>query len=437
MGLLDNKDDLTALLLAMGFGTLGARKSTPLQALGQGGLLGMNAMYENQQNRRRNELTDQENAYRKLQTEHLQQQMEQARAAQAKQAAMVDLARNSFTPGAPGTPEMGPPGPMGQMQAPVPATPEAFDQSKFLSGLRQLDPIAAMQMQKQDSPYDKPKPEHYTPASLGKFAQTRNPADLVPIDSATVGKVNPGDFTAASLQKYRQTGNYADLVPIDKRPVTSTTVHLPPIEGEEQKSIGKARGEAYYQIQTGATKAAAQLNNINAIDTLLKGVETNALTPVGMKVSGAARALGIDIDPNLAAKQAADAISSKLALDARSTAEGGGMPGAMSDADREFLRNMNPNVAQTPEGRAMLIEVQRRILKRQQEVAALARQYRAKNGTFDEGFANVAEANAAQKPLFADMPNMGGGISSGGKIRQGAPVGGSRSIDDLIKQYAR
>jgi len=65
---------------------------------------------------------------------------------------------------------------------------------------------------------------------------------------------------------------------------------------------------------------------------------------------------------------------------------------------------MNPNVSRTAEGRKLLIEVQRRLAKREQDVARLAREYRQKGGKFDEGFEEVAAQFAAKNPLFEGMP---------------------------------
>jgi len=50
-----------------------------------------------------------------------------------------------------------------------------------------------------------------------------------------------------------------------------------------------------------------------------------------------------------------------MALSARSTAQGGGMPGAMSDADRDFLVKMMPGIKNTPEGNRLMIKVMQRM----------------------------------------------------------------------------
>ena len=77
------------------------------------------------------------------------------------------------------------------------------------------------------------------------------------------------------------------------------------------------------------------------------------------------------------------------------------MPGSVSDRDLEFLQAMNPNLAQTPEGRRQLIETRKKLARREQEVAKMAREYAAKNnGRLDSGFEAVLADYAERNPLF-------------------------------------
>lgn len=105
---MDPNDRSMALLMA-GLATLGARGVNPLQALGQGGLLGMQSAMQNAEQRRRDELVAQETQARMLQNKQLEQQL--AEAAQMRAAATANMQ--------PGMPAMGPPTPQGEMQPPV------------------------------------------------------------------------------------------------------------------------------------------------------------------------------------------------------------------------------------------------------------------------------------------------------------------------------
>ncbi len=229
-----------------------------------------------------------------------------------------------------------------------------------------------------------------------------------------LGKVGPSDFTPASVQAFIAGGgkDYSVLKPIDKRPVTSTTV-INAGETEFSKTLGKKHAETYSQIMDSARAAGSKIANLDAVTSLIGDVETSSATPIGMKVAGYAKAIGVDLDPNLPRKQAAEIISNKMALDARDTSTGAGMPGAMSDADREFLKAMTPNVAQTREGRALVTEVHRRLAKREQQVAQMARAYRARTGKFDEGFYEELATMSNRQPLFADLQGNAGAGGSG------------------------
>ena len=172
-------------------------------------------------------------------------------------------------------------------------------------------------------------------------------------------------------------------------------------EGEEAKTVGKYFGEQYADVQKAGFNAQSKINRANRLDQLLKDVDTGKLTPMGTEISALADSLGIKIDKNLGNKQAAAALSAEMALELRNPAGGAGMPGAMSDKDREFLQSMTPGLATSPEGRKQILDTMRKLAKRDQEVAALSREYRKKNGTIDEGLFDVLSTFAERNPLFA------------------------------------
>ena len=171
-------------------------------------------------------------------------------------------------------------------------------------------------------------------------------------------------------------------------------------EGAEAGAVGKNFGEEFSALQKNGVTAGAKIANLTRMESLLDGVKTGKLTPIGTDIAALADSLGISIDKNLGNKQAALALSNQIALTLRSTADGGGMPGAMSDADREFLRSMTPGLAKTPEGNKQIIETAKKVARREQEVARLARDYRQKNGHMDEGFYNALQEYADKNPLF-------------------------------------
>ncbi len=116
------------------------------------------------------------------------------------------------------------------------------------------------------------------------------------------------------------------------------------------------------------------------------------------------KSLGLDpaalgMSDDVAPLQAAQALGRQMALESRSTASGAGMPGAMSDADREFLVSMNPSISQTPEGRSMIMDFNKKVEQRRIQVAKMARDYAGKKGAIDQGFYDEVQNYADKNPL--------------------------------------
>jgi hypothetical protein len=182
-------------------------------------------------------------------------------------------------------------------------------------------------------------------------------------------------------------------------------------EGKEAEKVGGFFGEQYANVQSAGMTAQSKLNKLSRMESLMQGYETGKLTPLGKDIASYMQSVGIKIDPNLGNKEAFEALSNEMALEARNPSGGAGMPGAMSDQDRAFLQNIVPGLSKTTGGNKVMIETHRRIAKRDQDVAKLARDYRKKNGSIDEGFYEELAAFSAANPLFKDMQ---GGAPSGG-----------------------
>lgn len=186
-----------------------------------------------------------------------------------------------------------------------------------------------------------------------------------------------------------------------------------PLQKEESQAYATARAKSYAEmapkLQQGGQDAASTLRNLSTLETLYKdpNVAKGALAEniSGLKNIGAS--FGIDMK-GLSSEQAAEAITNKMALASRSTAEGGGMPGAMSDSDRKFLAGMQPGLTKTPEGRAQIIDASRKVAQRQIDVSNMARQYEMQNGQLDIGFDKALADYSAKNQMFT-QPTRGGG----------------------------
>lgn len=171
-------------------------------------------------------------------------------------------------------------------------------------------------------------------------------------------------------------------------------------ERQEAKVVGESFGKMYADLQSAGLSAPSRLAKLDRMESLMQGIDTGRLAPAMTQVASVAESLGIKVDPKLGAKQALQALSNEIALSLRNPSGGAGMPGALSDKDREFLASMTPGLSQTPEGNKFIIQTARKLAQREQEVAKLARDYRKKNGSLDEGFYDELADFSAGRSLF-------------------------------------
>jgi hypothetical protein len=285
----------------------------------------------------------------------------------------------------------------------------------------------------------------FTPESVQRFNQTGNYADLQRLDKlhfadtgGGIAGLNP--FTGQPVNTVQKTGNpFSDLLLSDgqggmrlNQPLVgaksaiaaagaSRNTLVNQTEREESKAIGKFFGESFAKSQEAGLNAQGSLNRLNRLDQLLEGVDTGKFAPLGLEVAKTAQTFGLNIDPKLSNKEAAVALSSEIALQLRNPSGGAGMPGAMSDQDRAFLAGMVPGIEKTPQGRKEILETAKKLAQRDVDVARLARQYRQKKGTIDEGFYDELARFSSANPLF--------------KPQSASPAGSN--IDALLKKYGQ
>lgn len=196
-------------------------------------------------------------------------------------------------------------------------------------------------------------------------------------------------------------GSFTDyMLMMKKAGAASQTVNLPPQLKAEAQTVGQGFGEAYNAIQASGVAAESKINRYDRMGGLLEGVNTGRLAPSIKEIAAVGESLGLKVDDTLGAKQALEALSSEVALTLRNPSGGAGMPGALSDKDREFLVSMVPGLVKTPEGNRLIIETAKKLAQRDKEVAQLARDYRIRVGEMNEGFYNELRAFSEANPLF-------------------------------------
>lgn len=181
-------------------------------------------------------------------------------------------------------------------------------------------------------------------------------------------------------------------------------------ETEFARKLAGAQAEAYTNAQKGAAEAISSNARLDRMSQLLEGVQTGKYSTSLMELQkGLSTILGKNAPTifgkpaEVAQAEAASALANEIALTLRNPAGGAGMPGAMSDADRQFLQSMVPGLETTPPGRKMMIETAKALNKRAVEVARLMAEYRKSNNNSLDGWELYLADWSEKNPLFAGV----------------------------------
>jgi len=190
------------------------------------------------------------------------------------------------------------------------------------------------------------------------------------------------------------------------RPQTNVNVSGDKKGAEE---MAKLHAKEYENIRAGANAARGNLANLDVLEASLDAAgSTGAFGETEQDLRRVAAYFGVGDADKAASGDLVRSISNKLALSVRSPGgEGGGMPGAMSDADREFLRSTVPSLGKLPGGNRAMIDIARKVGQRSIDIHKMAVQYaRQHDGQLDPGFEELVNEYADQNPLFPrDDPN--------------------------------
>jgi len=140
-------------------------------------------------------------------------------------------------------------------------------------------------------------------------------------------------------------------------------VSMHPGDTEAQKRAAIRRDESFGKVLDMGKTSLSKLNDLSTLNMLLKGYEggpmsKNFLVPL----QGFMTELGLDpgafgMETDTGRLQAARALEQRMVLGFRSTAEGEGMPGHLSDRDVRFLEQMPPGFSMTEQGRNLLYKL--------------------------------------------------------------------------------
>lgn len=176
-------------------------------------------------------------------------------------------------------------------------------------------------------------------------------------------------------------------------------------ETEQSKVYGKGLGEMRTEINRAGFVAPAQLAKLDRMESLLQGVEGGKLAPFGTDIASAARSFGLNIDPRLGNKEAAQALAIEMATSMRQPGTG-----AFTDKDFDNFMAAVPGLSKTPEGRAQITATLRAKAKRDMQAAELARSYaKRNNGVIDDAFFDQLGQFVADNPVIPQAPQGGNG----------------------------
>lgn len=126
-------------------------------------------------------------------------------------------------------------------------------------------------------------------------------------------------------------------------------------ETAEQKEIGKVAGGEFKQISEAASTALNNNQNLDLMKEIvqLPNLQTGFAGEFRTSFAGLAKEFGIDTPiQDLTAAETLASISGKLVLDGLSN-----FKGAISDGERQFLKEITPGLLNTKDGNLLLIEI--------------------------------------------------------------------------------
>lgn len=225
-----------------------------------------------------------------------------------------------------------------------------------------------------------------------------------------------------------------------KNQLNKETTFAPPTivfkeQGAEAQKVGEYFGKTFTDLQEAEIKSRQRVQKLERATDLLKDIDTGKLTAQGVELGKLLNSAGFPIAEDIGNLEAADALFKEYALELRDPSGGAGMPGAMSDADREFLQKASGSITTSPKAREIMLETQQAIAKRNADVAKLARDYRKANKQIDEGFYDDLKEFSDKNPLFTKPfeEKYGAGQSMTGNMIGGdikpQTSGGFRIID--------
>lgn len=148
-------------------------------------------------------------------------------------------------------------------------------------------------------------------------------------------------------------------------------------------------------ITKSAKESRKQINTINRLEKLNEKAFAGAGSEAALAIAKVGDQLGMNIE-GLSESEQFQAIGNTLVLDKSQQ-----MSGALSNADMQFLQNTVPNLGNTREGRAQMLDYAKRMQQREVEYSRAAQRFRKEKGYFNQAeFDAEYQRFADENPLF-------------------------------------
>jgi hypothetical protein len=176
-------------------------------------------------------------------------------------------------------------------------------------------------------------------------------------------------------------------------------------QAAQNTDVAKAFGNDYVDMVKAEKGAPANIQKYQYLKGLWGDVNTGKFAPTTQAIKATAAYFAPDLaksfTKDVPAFQAAQALSNAMALELRNPAGGAGMPGSLSDADRQYLQSMISSAQNDPRAIPLILDAKISLEKRNQDLGRIARDYRASHGgVLDEGVYQAFQDYSNAHPLF-------------------------------------
>lgn len=231
----------------------------------------------------------------------------------------------------------------------------------------------------------------------------RDPFASRPAEESTLATERARNQAAREQMPYQtaQAGAEADARARAEALANAATAHAQGLTAgtvEASKQHGQDAAKEFATIQGKAQMATAENGNLMALRESLRHAHTGPGANLALGAKRAASLFGIDVE-GLGEAEAARALSNRMAMALRNPAGGEGMPGAMSDADRNFLVQSIPNLESSPAGWRAMIDMRLALNASAIKQAQMAEQLRVK-GVPVQDIPGIIRNYANENPIF-------------------------------------